>query len=269
MKLVSSDCVILKGQDLQESDLLVTFLARDRGRMKGVVKGSKRIAGRGVGSFEPFTQGVMHYVERAAGDLVSIRKCDPRPPYLFLQHDYRKLLLAGYAAELAHLCTIPPTEAERFYLLLCGALERICAAEGGEALALIRLGYELDFMQALGLAFNWHACCRCGARIYHREQGRLRLVAGAAHQADLTAAGVCCPACRGAEGGLLELSAGSLAFLAAWRGDPGGATPRPTRLALHELEAVVTGHLIHQLERRPRSLALLPPLDELLGGAGA
>ena len=78
--LVSSDCVILKRQDLAESDVLVTFLTRDKGRMKGVVKGSKKITGRGVGSFEPMTLGVMYYTEKNGSDLVSIRKCDPRPP---------------------------------------------------------------------------------------------------------------------------------------------------------------------------------------------
>ncbi len=72
-----------------------------------------------------------------------------------------------------------------------------------------------------------------------------------------------CPDCRGAGGNLLELSAGSLSFLAAWRLG-GSAGVRPTRNALRELEAAVTRHLIHQLEREPRSLALLPTLDSLL-----
>ncbi len=58
-------------------------------------------------------------------------------------------------------------------------------------------------------------------------------------------------------------------FLETWRGTggaaPGGATIRPTRHVLEELEAAVTAHLIHHLERKPRSLALLPSLDELAG----
>jgi len=268
MKLNSSECVILKRQDFQDSDVLVTFLARERGRMKGIVKGSKKITGRGVGSFEPFTLGVMHYTEKPSSDLVSIRKCDPHPPYLFLQQDYRKLMLAAYLADLIQMGAIPADEAGRFHALLAGALERLCVDLDGAALAMLRLGFELDFLQAQGWQFLWHACVACGARIYHRAGAGapLRLVRADPHQGDLGAGGVRCPDCRAGGGSVLELSPGTLAFLAAWRSGE-GETVRPTRLALREIGAILTRHLERQLERRPRSLALLPPAEEWLAGA--
>jgi DNA repair protein RecO (recombination protein O) len=268
MNLISSECVILKRQDFQDSDVLVTFLARDRGRMKGIVRGSKKITGRGVGSFEPFTLGVMHYTEKPSSDLVSIRKCDPHPPYLYLQQDYRKLMLAAYLADLIQLGTVPADDAGNFHALLAGALERLCAAEDGATLALLRLGFELDYLQAHGWQFLWHACVGCGARIYHRSgpKAPLRLVRPEPHQGDVTAGGVRCPDCRVRGEGALELSPGTLAFLAAWRAGEGESV-RPTRLALRELEAVLTRHLERQMERRPRSLALLPPVEDWLGSA--
>jgi DNA repair protein RecO (recombination protein O) len=269
MKLVSSECVILKHQDFAESDLLVMFLTRDKGRLKGIVKGSKKITGRGVGSFEPMTIGVMHYTEKNGSDLVNIRKCDPRPPYLFLQQDYRKLILAGYFADLMQITTIPAAEAERYHALLSAALARLCSDVSGRDLVLLRLGFELDFMHLQGLQFNWHACVQCGARIFQRSEGRLRLIRQEAHQADFSAGGIRCPDCRAAASGVMDVSPGTLAFLAAWRGntggDPDGAKAQPTRLAVRELEAVLTRHLVHQLERKPRSLALLPPVEEWLG----
>jgi DNA repair protein RecO (recombination protein O) len=264
MKLVSSECVILKRQDLAESDVLVTFLARDKGRMKGVVKGSKKITGRGVGSFEPLTLGVMHYTERPGSDLVSIRKCDPRPPYLYLQREYRRLLLAGYLADLMQAAVIPAPEAERFHALLSGALTRLCGELTGRDLALLRLGFELDFLRLLGWPFHWHACVGCGARVFHRVEGQLRLVRAQPHQADIGAGGMRCPDCRVGGTALLAVAPGTLTFLAAWRGGAEDAQVQPTRLALRELEAVLTRHLVHQLERRPRSLALLPPVEEWL-----
>lgn len=277
MKLVSSECVILKHQDFADSDLLVTFLTRDKGRLKGIVKGSKKITGRGVGSFEPMTVGTIHYTEKPGSDLVNIRKCDPRPPYLFLQQDYRKLILAGYLADLMQITTIPATEAERFHALLSDALGRLCGDMAGRDLALLRLGYELDYLQLLGLQFHWHACIRCGARVYQRTEGRLRLIRQETHQADIPAGGLRCPDCRASAAGLLEVSPGTLAFLAAWRGGSSGSTRaadgdgtqvRPTRLAVHELEEILMRHLVHQLERKPRSLALLPPAEDWLGDGG-
>jgi DNA repair protein RecO (recombination protein O) len=260
MDLISSESVILKQQPLQESDVLVTFLARDRGRLAGVVRGSRKITGRGVGSFEPFTLGVMHYTERTGSDLVSIRKCDPHPPYLFLQRDYGKLILAGYFAELISLCPISPSEAERFYLLLAGALARLCDDQAPE-LALQRLGYELDFLDALGVAPDFSTCRTCGAPLFREEGSRLVPALAGEHQFDLAAGGIRCPRCASSGRALVPLSAGTLAFLAAWRGQGrGSALVKPTRLALQELSQAVTRFLVHQLEREPRSLALLARL---------
>ncbi len=258
MDLHSSESVVLKHQILKESDLLVTFLARDRGRIAGVVRGSRKITGRGVGSFEPFTLGVMHFTERPGSDLVSIRKCDPHPPYLFLLGDYSKLVHAGYFTELVSLHPISPSEAERFYLLLSGALKRLCEPEGPD-LPLQRIDYELEFLDALGVAPNFAQCVKCGTDLFREEGARLVPVHAAEHQFDLGAGGVRCPKCSGSGRNLVPLSAGTLAFLAAWRGQrPGVTAIKPTRLALQELSAAVTRYLVHQLEREPRSLALLP-----------
>lgn len=258
MDLVSSESVILKHQPLKESDLLVTFLARDRGRLAGVVKGSRKITGRGVGSFEPFTLGVMHYAEKSGSDLVHIRKCDPHPPYLFLQHDYGKLVSAAYFAELVSLCPISPAEAERFYLLLSGALARLCEPEV-PVLPLQRIDFELDFLDALGVAPNFATCNRCGKALFREDGGRLVPVHPEGHAFDLSGGSVRCPSCASSGRGLVPLSAGTLAFLAAWRGRrPGATLVKPTRLTLQELSAAVTRYVVHHLEREPRSLAILP-----------
>ncbi|MFI5401242.1 MAG: DNA repair protein RecO [SAR324 cluster bacterium] len=260
MDLISSECVILKQQSLREGDVLVTFLARDRGRMAGVVRGSRKITGRGVGSFEPFTLGVMHYTERVGGDLVSIRKCDPRPPYLFLQQNYGKIVLAGYFAELVSLCPISPSEAERFYLLLSGAIARLCEP-GAADLDLLRIEFELDFLDALGVAPDFATCRVCGQALLRAEGGRLVPVQGGEHLFDPGLGGVRHAGCSAPGRNAAPLSAGTLAFVAAWRGQrPGSSTVKPTRLALQELGHAVTRYVVHQLEREPRSLALLADL---------
>nr|NIP71644.1 DNA repair protein RecO [Gammaproteobacteria bacterium]NIR97788.1 DNA repair protein RecO [Gammaproteobacteria bacterium]NIT63840.1 DNA repair protein RecO [Gammaproteobacteria bacterium]NIV20810.1 DNA repair protein RecO [Gammaproteobacteria bacterium]NIY32420.1 DNA repair protein RecO [Gammaproteobacteria bacterium] len=101
MPLVSSECIILRNQDYLERDRLVTFLTRDAGRVRGIVKGSRKLTSRGVGSFEVFSRGVMHWVDKGREGLVTIRKCDPLPPYLYLHGGYHAFLYAGYFAELA------------------------------------------------------------------------------------------------------------------------------------------------------------------------
>jgi DNA repair protein RecO (recombination protein O) len=263
MQLVSSECIILRSQDYLERDRLVTFLARDAGRLRGIVKGSRKLTSRGVADFEPFARGVVYYSDKGHGGLVSIRKCDPQPPYLYLHGDYHKFLYAGYFAELMDLIPIAADGAEPFFLLLAESLEALCEPGSPRRLPLLRLRFELRFLELLGYAPGWEHCSGCGKALFRQEDGRAVPVHAAPHPFDIGRGGPRCPDCAAAHRHSLVLAAASLAFLQNWRLGVTGAAARPTRQALEELEAAVTGHLVYHLERRPRSLALLPTLDGL------
>lgn len=302
MNLVSSECIILRTQDLGENDKLVSFLTPEVGRIKGVVKGSRKLTSRGVGSFEPFSRGLIHYVPRQHGDLVTIRKCDPRPPYLYLRQDYHCYLYAGYLAELVDLCTIEAREAAPYFSLLAGTLDALCEDGPPRRLPLLRLRFELHHLELLGYAPDWRHCGQCGKALL-RDSPRAResaveAVHPAPHTFDTVMGGLRCPECAPQRPQGLTVSPEALVFLDNWRrgnssgadsgadggadgpgggpgaGDPGdrtqqGATHvRPTRRVLEELEAAVTAHLIHHLEKRPRSLQMLPSLEELAALSG-
>jgi len=266
MQLVSSECIVLRNQDYLERDRLVTFLTPDAGRLRGIVKGSRKLTSRGVGNFEPFSRGVMYYVERPQGGLVTIRKCDPLPPYLYLEGDYHKFLFAGYFAELMDVIPIDPAGSEPYFALLAESLEALCEPGPDRRLPLLRLRYELHFLELLGYQPEWSRCCVCGAALFREEDGRAVPVQEAPHAFEV-GSGVRCPGCAADGPHPLTLAAASLAFLENWRRGLDGV--RPTRQALEELEATVERHLLHYLHRKPRSLALLPDLDALEPPAGA
>lgn len=259
MQVVSSQSIILKHQDYKERDRLVTFLARDKGRMTGIARGARNPKGRGVGAYEPFTRGVIYYVEKPGSDLVAIRKCDPQPPFFFLAADYDKFLFAGYMAELINFCPIQPGEAEPYFLLLATALERVLAEKKRPGLHLLRLDFELDFLELLGVQPDWSRCASCGRALLGQGEGQPpRVLLRGPAQFDPALNGLRCPDCRGGGAELPDLAPGTLAFLAAWRRPARPPGLRPTRNALAQLEQAITRHLIHQIEREPRSLALLP-----------
>jgi DNA repair protein RecO (recombination protein O) len=255
MKPVSSESIILSQRPYKERDRLVSFLARDRGRLSGIARGAQKLTGRGVGSYEPCTRGVIHYVESRGSELVSIRKCDPQPPHLFLEADDTKYLYAAYFAEWLTLCPIPAAEAERFFLLLAGGIEAVCAAAGARALAAARLAYELELLACLGLSPDWGRCSACGRALLHEEPGPPRPLFAQPLALDVREGGLRCPACKGAGP---AFSPGTLAFVSAW-GDPVRRQGlRPTQGALAELARGLAAHLAYHVERQPRSLALLP-----------
>lgn len=267
MEIISSESIILRAQDFQEQDRLVTFLSKDQGRLKGITKGSRKLTSRGVGNFEPLSRGIMHYIESRRSDLVTIRKCDPLPPYHFLQQNYHKFLFGGYLAELMDLCDIQPPEAEGYFTLLSQALNSLYESESPKVLPLVRLRFELKLLHLLGVQPDWTRCLRCDMPLVEGSpDGPVAPMEGAV-RLDAANGGLICPRCMaGSPGGAHRfpaISGKSLIFLAAWQGGQGGDAARPSKAVLQELEHAVTHHLVHNLERQPKSLALLPTLSEL------
>ncbi|MBI4082645.1 MAG: DNA repair protein RecO [Candidatus Lambdaproteobacteria bacterium] len=258
MKPFSSECIVLAQRPYRERDRLVSFLARDRGRLAGIARGAQKLTGRGVGSYEPCTRGVIHYVESRGTELVSIRKCDPQPPYLFLEQDYAKYLYAAYFAEWLTLCPVPAAEAERFFLLLAGGIEAVCAAGSAQALAAARLAYELELLACLGLLPEWGRCCACGRALLDEGSGPPRPLFAQPLALDAREGGLRCPECRGSGP---AFSPGTLAFVTAWSDPARRKGLRPTQGALAELARGLGVYLAYHVERQPRSLALLPGAD--------
>src|SRR4051812_49804790 len=81
MPLHTSDALILRTYTLGESDRIVVFLTRDRGKKRGVAKNARQSRRRFGGALEPLTYGRVGYVERERRGLVGVGFFEPpRPP---------------------------------------------------------------------------------------------------------------------------------------------------------------------------------------------
>jgi DNA repair protein RecO len=72
MPLHTSDALILRTYKLGESDRIVVFLTRDRGKKRGVAKNARQSRRRFGGALEPLTYGRVGYVERERRELVRL-----------------------------------------------------------------------------------------------------------------------------------------------------------------------------------------------------
>src|SRR5712691_6343588 len=99
MPLYTTDALILRTYKLGESDRIVVFLTRDRGKRRGVAKNAQRSVRRFGGALEPLTLGRVAYFERERRDLVSLNYVEPvRSPLAAADGD--ALGYVGYFAEL-------------------------------------------------------------------------------------------------------------------------------------------------------------------------
>lgn len=99
MPLYATDALILRTYKLGESDRLVVFLTRDRGKKRGVAKNARQSRRRFGGALEPLTCGRVGYFEKERRDLVTLHYVEPtRSPLSAIHGD--ALGYVGYFAAL-------------------------------------------------------------------------------------------------------------------------------------------------------------------------
>ncbi len=98
----TTDALILRTYKLGESDRIVVFLTRDRGKKRGVAKNARQSRRRFGGALEPLTLGRVGYVERERRDLVHLQYVEPlrSPMAAVAPADDVALGYVGYFAEL-------------------------------------------------------------------------------------------------------------------------------------------------------------------------
>ncbi len=105
MPAYTTDALILRTYKLGESDRIVVFLTRDRGKKRGVAKNARQSRRRFGAALEPLTYGRLGYVERERRELVQLQYIEPiRSPMeisAISGADYGEALgYVGYFAEL-------------------------------------------------------------------------------------------------------------------------------------------------------------------------
>jgi DNA repair protein RecO (recombination protein O) len=95
----TTDALILRTYKLGESDRIVVFLTRDRGKKRGVAKNARQSRRRFGGALEPLTCGRVGYFERERRELVRVDYVEQRRSPLSAANG-EALGYAEYFAEL-------------------------------------------------------------------------------------------------------------------------------------------------------------------------
>src|SRR6478609_2061119 len=134
MPLYTTDALILRTYKLGESDRIVVFLTRDRGKKRGVAKNARQSRRRFGGALEPMTAGRIQYTERERRDLVFLHFVEPRRSPLAAA-DSEALGYVGYFAELIDEWAQEADPNETLYRLGASMVDAIAAGVAIEPLA--------------------------------------------------------------------------------------------------------------------------------------
>jgi DNA repair protein RecO (recombination protein O) len=134
MPLYTADALILRTYKLGESDRIVVFLTRDRGKKRGVAKNARNSRRRFGGALEPMTSGRVAYVEKERRDLVLLNYVEVvRSP--LAAPGGESLGYASYFAELIDEWAPEADPSETLFRLGASVVEAMAAGVPAEPLA--------------------------------------------------------------------------------------------------------------------------------------
>jgi DNA repair protein RecO (recombination protein O) len=141
-----SESFVLRTYPFREGDLIVSFLTRDQGKLRGVAKRARRPKSNFGAGLERLSQVRMGYFQRENRELVSLGSCELIISPFTLQADYATGLTLDYFAEVAEH-VLPLSEPnEKVFRLLAAMLAHL--REGGSHWAAIQ--YFSYWMVRLG-----------------------------------------------------------------------------------------------------------------------
>jgi DNA repair protein RecO (recombination protein O) len=138
--LYTADALVLRTYALGESDRIVVFLTRDRGKKRGVARSARRSWRRFGGALEPLTEARVAYYESARRELVGLNYAEAvRSPLALAGGEPERgcdaLTYAAYFAELLNEWAQEADADERLYRLGTSMLDGLAAGVPVEPLA--------------------------------------------------------------------------------------------------------------------------------------
>ena len=243
------EAVVLRHADWGEADRILTLYSRERGKVRAIAKGARKIRSRKAGHLEPFTRVALQLAK--GRDLLIVTQADTLDPYLALGADLVKTGYASYAVELLDRFTYED-ESENYaiFLLLTEVLTRI-ATDPDPWLALRY--YEVRLLDLLGFRPHLFECANCGEPIQPVDQFF-----------SPAAGGVLCPKCGAGLPGAWSVSMQALkVFRHLQRSSyPQAQRLHPTPAVQNELEVLIQKYLTYLLERGLNSPAFIKEIKK-------
>jgi DNA repair protein RecO (recombination protein O) len=120
-----SEAFVLRTYPYREADLIVSFLARDRGKLRGIANGVRRPKSRFGSGLERLSHIRAFYYQKETQELVKLDRCELLAPPVFLRADYPVLVGLDFLTEVTDQVLPDHEPNEKFFRLLLAVVEEI------------------------------------------------------------------------------------------------------------------------------------------------
>ena len=157
----TSESFILQSWPFREGDLVVSFLTRELGKVRGVARRARRPKSGFGSGLERLSHVKISYFQRENRELVSIDGIELIQSQFAVVSDFTAACALDYLAEVSEQI-LPPMEAnEKHFRLLGSVLENMRAAEPGSVWRAVTY-FSLWAVRLAGLLPALDSCSECG-----------------------------------------------------------------------------------------------------------
>ena len=155
-----SEALVLRTYPLKEADLVVSFLTRDQGKLRGVAKRARKPKSPFGSGLERLSHVRMAYFQRENRELVNLDSCELIKSQFSLVSDYSAGIALDFLAEISEQLLPSAEPSEKFFRLLVAVLDSLPAPGG------VWRGVTYFALWAVRLS-GWlpelHVCLSCGS----------------------------------------------------------------------------------------------------------
>ena len=164
-KTLKVEAVVLRHSDWGEADRLLGLFSRERGKLRAVAKGARKVRSRKAGHLEPFTRVALMLAR--GRDFWIVTQAETIDAYLPLREDLVRTSYAGYVLELLDRFTFEEGENRSLFNLLVDTLHRLSVA--ADLFIPLRY-YEIRLLDHLGFRPQLQVCVQGGEEIRAEDQ---------------------------------------------------------------------------------------------------
>ena len=148
------EAVVLKHYDMGEADRMLTVYSRQRGKLRALAKGVRKVRSRKAGHVEPFTHVSLQLATGRHWYLVS--QAEAIDTYPRLRQELEQVGNASYVVEMLDRFTYEEEESNSLiFQLLTDTLKRL---DGGQDTFVAIRYYEMQLLDLLGFRPELHNC---------------------------------------------------------------------------------------------------------------
>ena len=164
-----SEALVLRTYPFREADLIVSFITRDQGKLRGVARAARRLKSRFGAGLERLAHVRLFYFQRENRDLVNLDSCELIDSQFSVAAEYSLGVALDFLAEVSEQLLPEHEPNDRYFRLLLLVLDYI-RERGSEALWPAVTYFSLWAVKLGGWLPELGFCVSCGVEIPPQER---------------------------------------------------------------------------------------------------